>query len=1588
MANVIRQDVIEIGFKSDLGTLNKINDGMDKLKKSVNNDIDGGLNKLKKNADSTKKSISALGNDKGIKQLKKDMEVGGAAIEAAKDKVNSLKKSIKGITAHPIKTLDKKVLALQMSAGKTRAQFKRLNKEKFNKLKSNVSKVKNTLTEGEKGAKGFKNALKNIGKVGVSKTISGFDRLKRSMANGVRGSTQLKTKIKDIADTSMTKLKSNLQGVSNKLTTIGKKAAGAAFRGLKKIAGISFKALIGGLGASAAAIGGLVTKSVTAYADYEQLIGGVETLLGAKGAKSVQEYAKQTGKSVSKVKGEYKTLVESQKLVVKNANNAYKTAGLSANDYMETVTGFAASLLQSTGNDTKKAAKLADTAVSDMADNANKMGTDMSSIQWAYQGFAKQNYTMLDNLKLGYGGTKSEMQRLVKDASKLDKSIDGNSLSYGNIVKAIHAVQKETGIYGTTQKEAEHTIQGSLNSLKSAWGNLMPALIQGGDAFDQCVDNLVETAGTFMKNIKPAIVKALSGVGKLIEQLAPIIEKEFPKLVDELLPPLLKAATSLVKGLIVATPNIIKAIVAELPNIAKQLSQAFADAFGVKFPAIEKVANLFKNSAKTLTKAIPYILGVVAVIKILKSVSSLKGMFGGKGGEGGNSLFDGITNIFKGLAQAKTSTILKGMANLAIIIGGMTAITAAFMAVAPYISQLADGKTVLKMVALVGALGLVGTGLAKLASIVGVIPISVVLKGIANIALVVAGMSALYLLIGAVSLIEFDLTRLTKIVTIIGVLCTVGSALTVFAGLVGMIPTPVVLSGLANIALVIGGMTALIAAYGALAQIPNFNDFMSKGGDTLANLFNQIGKIGGALVGGLGEGISASLPTIGKNLTSFARAITPMFTLFKGADMSGISSFFKAIGGFMLKMTGNDLLSKLTGGTNLGDVGSQLTAFANNASGFFTKVATLPANSFTNAKLLFKSLADIGNVPKTGGLAQWFGGETDFGSLAKGLVKLSGKGVMGFFAKVASLPQAGFANAKALFKSLSDIGNLPKSGGIKQWFTGETDLSGIASKLPPFGTAMAKFYTSISGINDMSKISGLFKALKSINGLPKKGGLKQLFTGKNDLSSLGSALKDFGTNIKGFISQVNKINLAKLNGLWNSLKQPSTISAKSLAIVNSNAIKMVATTKKLPQRMASAINSTANNIVNAITRMWSRAASASSAGANKVVRTANSVLSQVGSKSKLSAVHYESGTNGHKGGNAVVNDGRGAEMVQMPNGNTFIPSGRNVFLPNAPKGMKVLSAERTAQIMGRMSPTYNYAKGTGKLDAWDYIDNPKGLVERIRKSAQQSGDGFNSSMRNGVVNTVTGKSMTSWLKKKFDEMGALSLANYDASKGVAQWRTTVIRALKMEGQYSAANVKRTLYQMQTESGGNPRAINKWDSNAKKGTPSKGLMQVIDPTFRAYARKGFNKNIYDPLSNILASIRYAVSRYGSLTRAYQGHGYANGGLVTKTGLIAEKNKPEMVIPTDPNKRKRSLSLWQQTGNMLGVHTATYSPDSDVSTQGTANKTENNTYAPVFNLTISGTNDDRSTARKVKKWVTEAMEEVFEGLSENNPKLKQV
>ncbi|MDD7511057.1 MAG: hypothetical protein PUK21_01545 [Peptostreptococcaceae bacterium] len=271
---------------------------------------------------------------------------------------------------------------------------------------------------------------------------------------------------------------------------------------------------------------GLGTMAVKSYAQYEQLVGGVETLFK-----------------------------DSSEQVMKYADDAYKTAGMSANKYMETVTGFSASLLQSLDGDTKKAADYANRAVVDMSDNANKMGTSMESLQFAYQGFAKQNYTMLDNLKLGYGGTKEEMARLIKDASKMKDAqkelgitVDENSMSFGNIVNAISVMQKEMGIAGTTAKEANSTIEGSANQMKGAWENLLVAFAGGGNV-EKSMKDFTDSVVIFLSNLIPRIKIVAVSMGKaLVDSLVPAVLKGLQKLGDAV--PILKPLTSVVSALI------------------------------------------------------------------------------------------------------------------------------------------------------------------------------------------------------------------------------------------------------------------------------------------------------------------------------------------------------------------------------------------------------------------------------------------------------------------------------------------------------------------------------------------------------------------------------------------------------------------------------------------------------------------------------------------------------------------------------------------------------------------------------------------------------------------------------------------------------------------------------------------------------------------------------------------------------------------------------------------------------------------------------------------------------------------------------
>ena len=301
--------------------------------------------------------------------------------------------------------------------------------------------------------------------------------------------------------------------------------------------GLATAAKVGAAALAAAATGlsALTKASIDQYAEYEQLVGGVDTLFKTASDK-VQEYAA----------------------------NAYKTAGMSANEYMDTVTSFSASLLQSLGGDTEKAAQKADQAITDMADNANKMGTGMEMIQNAYQGFAKQNYTMLDNLKLGYGGTKEEMERLLADAEKLSGQKFDIS-SYSDIVDAIHVVQTEMGITGTTAKEAASTIQGSVSAAKSAWSNLITGIAADNAALDTLIGNFVSSVETAAGNIIPRVSVMLGGISQLVTSASTTIIPMVITTITDNLPALLKAAVALVgalgQGIIDSLPAITQAAI-------------------------------------------------------------------------------------------------------------------------------------------------------------------------------------------------------------------------------------------------------------------------------------------------------------------------------------------------------------------------------------------------------------------------------------------------------------------------------------------------------------------------------------------------------------------------------------------------------------------------------------------------------------------------------------------------------------------------------------------------------------------------------------------------------------------------------------------------------------------------------------------------------------------------------------------------------------------------------------------------------------------------------------------------------------------
>ena len=508
-------------------------------------------------------------NDKSVNALTARNTVLNKEIEAQKQKIEVLRAALQN-AAESFGENDRRTQAWQIQLNNAEAALNDMERE----LADN-------------------NAALDEANAGYGRAEDALDGMDREMDNVTDSADDMGDEIDEAGDAAKDS-ESKFESLGNVLKTVGS----------------AMGAVLVAAGAAAVKLG---KEVISAFADYEQLVGGIDTLFKDSSGK-LQEYAE----------------------------GAYKTAGLSANEYMETVTSFSASLISSLGGDTEKAVEYADMAITDMSDNANKMGSDMSAIQSAYQGFAKQNYTMLDNLKLGYGGTKTEVERLLKDAQAIS-GIEYNIDSYADVVEAIHVIQTSMDITGTTAKEAEHTISGSVNSMQGAIKNLITGFGRADADMGKLCKDVIDAFKSVVKNITPVIqniVAALPSVaGALIEavgELLPVLLQTVTGLFSEVLTTIVKLLPSLIPAVVQAIMTIVNAIIENLPLIIDAavqmiaaLVQGIVDALPTLIPAavqaiVTIVQGLIENLPMILDAALQLVEGLVqGIIRLTELIPEL-----------------------------------------------------------------------------------------------------------------------------------------------------------------------------------------------------------------------------------------------------------------------------------------------------------------------------------------------------------------------------------------------------------------------------------------------------------------------------------------------------------------------------------------------------------------------------------------------------------------------------------------------------------------------------------------------------------------------------------------------------------------------------------------------------------------------------------------------------------------------------------------------------------------------------------------------------------------------------------------------------
>lgn len=472
------------------------------------------------------------------------------------------------------------------------------------------------------------------------------------------------------------------------------------------------------------------------------------------------------------------------------------------------------------------------------------------------------------------------------------------------------------------------------------------------------------------------------------------------------------------------------------------------------------------------------------------------------------------------------------------------------------------------LTAVVGVLALLITALDLLQvgtedALKGLANIAIILGGFD---VLVTAVGALDSIPGFDDFINSGIETLTKLFTTMKVFTTAEFWLMLVAAIaLGVVSPAIVAEGLAGIAIIIGGMEAIVTAFGALASIPGFDDFVQRGGDLLALTFEQIGKAIGSIIGGIGEGVTSALPAMGHNLSEFAESLKPFFEIIGNAPVEGISSFLVAFGEFMVMMTGSEVLSVITGGIDLTGLGEQLNSFAEDAEPFFIKVATYPALGLKKASQVFEALGGLGNYNfKTGGFAQMITGETNLTSIGVQLKSFAPNGKT-FFTYVASYNNLGLKKAPQVFEAISGIGNYDyKTGGLAQLITGETNLTTIGIQLKSFAPNGKVFFAYVATYNNLGlkKAPRVFEAISGIGDYDyKTGGLAQLVTGETNLSNIGTQLSAFGKNAKDFFTDVALYPMAgikKAKQVLEAVSVAGSINFKSGGIfewiVGSNSI--------------------------------------------------------------------------------------------------------------------------------------------------------------------------------------------------------------------------------------------------------------------------------------------------------------------------------------------------------------------------------------------------------------------------------------------------